>query len=173
MRKLTQGEAHPCQNSQECRGRRVHPQDRPDCRPHQEPPQAECQRDRVPAKSCLTQLLAEVDWDPNKALPHGETAGRFNQDQDITQIEERGRGKSPEAAELRTNRGDGRWISKNVNTRGPGGQSEPSGGGILPKAQCMGGREIRGTTKAQETGKRGPGPTSPRTGQEGRRELEP
>ena len=84
-----QGESPPCQTPQECLGRRVHPQDRPDRRLRQEPPQAECQQDRAPAKSCLTQLLAEADRDPDQALPHVETAVRFNPDQDLSQMEER------------------------------------------------------------------------------------
>ena len=48
-----------------------------------------CQRDRIPAKYCLPQLLAEADRAPNKALPHVETAVRFNQGKDLSQIEER------------------------------------------------------------------------------------
>ena len=67
----------------------MHPQDRPDGRSHQEPPQAECQWDRIPAKSCLPQLLAEADRAPDQALPHVETSVRFNQGQDLSQIEER------------------------------------------------------------------------------------
>ena len=66
----------------------MHPQDRPDRRLHQEPPQAECQWDRVPAKSGLTRLLVEADQAPEKALRHVEATGRFNQGQDISQIGE-------------------------------------------------------------------------------------
>ena len=103
-----------------------------------------------------------------------EAAGRFNQGQDISQSgSTMERGKSPEAAKLRTKRGYGRWLSKDVDTSGQGGQSKPSRGGILPSAQWTRGRGIRGATKAQGTGKQGPGQTSPRTGQEGRREQEP
>ena len=156
---------------------RVHPQDRPDCRPHQEPPQAECQWDRIPAKSSLPQLLAEADRAPDQALPHVETAVRFNQGQDLSQIEERHPlgGFHNGAGEIfqrlpnsgRTGRTGDAFNSKDVDTSGQGGQSELSRGGILPTVQWTEGRGTRGVTKAQGTGKQGPGPTGPRTGQEG------
>ena len=55
------------------------PQDRANRLSHQDPPPAEGQQDRDPAKACLTLLRREVDRGPNQALPHVETAVRFNQ----------------------------------------------------------------------------------------------